>query len=209
MDDHFEGGDFGSEAMSGVVSLVARQPAVCVLLLDAQGIVTAISHQGRRLLDLSQDEVVGVPWVEFWQGQARTDAEALMAGVRAGRPGSFRGLFRHGDHVSHWLVDAMPFETEAAGVRSVLVVSRLVEVGDEMVSTVPGGAEPLEGLSPLLHAFANLSAVVNGAARLLRAGVTTEVARQIAEGLAEAGTAATTAMDAYRADAAPDNRRRA
>ena len=63
----------------------------CVKLLDGNGHIVAMNHNGLRALELGSFEAVrGQPWASLWPEASRADVEAAMAAARSTGVGSLR-----------------------------------------------------------------------------------------------------------------------
>ncbi len=64
----------------------------CIKLLDLDGNLTFMSEGGRRVMEVSDFDVIrGCAWPDFWQGPGRAEARAALEAAKAGGVGHFQG----------------------------------------------------------------------------------------------------------------------
>jgi PAS domain S-box-containing protein len=63
-----------------------------IMVLDAEGYLQSISHNGRKLLEIEDPEAyLGRPWLDFWRGEDREQAEEAFRAAAHSGLGKFQG----------------------------------------------------------------------------------------------------------------------
>jgi len=66
----------------------------CIKVLDLKGHLLSINAHGMTALEICDfGPLIGLPWVEFWEGQDREHARAAIEQARQGQVGRFTGYF--------------------------------------------------------------------------------------------------------------------
>lgn len=66
----------------------------CIKVLDLKGHLLAMNAHGMTALEICDfGQLLGSPWIEFWDGQDREHARAAVEEARQGRVGRFTGFF--------------------------------------------------------------------------------------------------------------------
>ena len=66
----------------------------CIKLLDLDGRLLSMNAHGMTPLEICDfAPLVGSPWVDFWAGADKTNAQAAVEVARQGRVGHFTGFF--------------------------------------------------------------------------------------------------------------------
>jgi PAS domain S-box-containing protein len=66
----------------------------CIKLLDLDGRLLSMNAHGMTALEICDfAPLVGSPWVDFWAGADKTNAQAAVEAARQGRVGHFTGFF--------------------------------------------------------------------------------------------------------------------
>ncbi len=64
----------------------------CIKVLTLDGDLVFMNDGGQRIMEVDDFvSVKGRPWLGFWEGQGKQDAEAALAAAKAGRAGHFQG----------------------------------------------------------------------------------------------------------------------
>ena len=67
----------------------------CLKILDLEGRIHYVNSAGVAHMDLSDaGEMLGRPWLDFWEPEDREAARAALESARAGGRGTFQGLSR-------------------------------------------------------------------------------------------------------------------
>jgi PAS domain S-box-containing protein len=140
----------------------------CVKMLDFDGVILAINAHGCELLDIEHfDQVRGVPWLTFWEGEARTLAEAALSAARRSEEGSFTGFQQTAKGTPRWWeVRVIPVSTSIGRPTRLLCLSRdvtereallaqLRQANSELESRVAARTNQLEARNRELEEFAN------------------------------------------------------
>ena len=57
----------------------------CIKVIDLDGTLEFMSEGGQRVMEVQDFEVIrGCPWMQFWEGASKAEAEAALAAARAG-----------------------------------------------------------------------------------------------------------------------------
>lgn len=66
----------------------------CIKVLDLDGHLLSVNAHGMTVLEICDfGPLIGSPWVEFWDGQDREHARAMIEQARQGQVGRFTGYF--------------------------------------------------------------------------------------------------------------------
>jgi len=72
---------------------IVESSSDCVKVLDLDGNLIYISEQGRKLLEVNRiDALLGMSWINLWNGEDRRNAKTALESARSGAIGSFRGF---------------------------------------------------------------------------------------------------------------------
>ena len=107
-------------------SKVIESSVDCIKVLDLEGRLEYMSPPGQKALEIADvNEVLGRRWVDFWNEEDRTRAEAALAEAKAGGVGNFRGdcVTRSG-HMKSWDVKITPALDSNGTIERLIVVSR-------------------------------------------------------------------------------------
>jgi PAS domain S-box-containing protein len=138
MKPHFPGYDVDSDLMidtSAAAALhhaeelnkrIVQSTGDCVKILDLDGRLVYVNPEGLQLLDMTDaSELLGRPIAEFFEGEARRQAEGAVERARAGEQGRFQGMFRTASGVAKWWdVIVTPITDTTNTVVQLLAVSR-------------------------------------------------------------------------------------
>jgi PAS domain S-box-containing protein len=105
---------------------VLRSSADCIVVLDLEARMIFVSEGGLRSLDVSDPgALLGTPWPDLWQGDARAQASAAVADARAGRSHRFQGQSRSMRGRSLWWdVAVTPMQGQEGPPERLLCVAR-------------------------------------------------------------------------------------
>ncbi len=96
----------------------------CIKTLDLDGKLIWISDSGRRVLCLDEMALVGMSWVDLWEGDYREKAQKALNNALAGESGAFVGRFMVAGEIKWFDVLATPIMGADGKPERVLVVSR-------------------------------------------------------------------------------------
>lgn len=184
--------------VDALVRYIEHRSAVCAKVLNRDGDIVAVNRRGLELLKADIKDVCNKLWASFWEGDARTAAEDVVAKAFNGEAGQFVGEFYGTGERTVWEVEAFPLERDATGaVKTVLIISVNITAA-ERAAGPDLSVQALSALSETLHAISNLSNVSSSSARLLSRGQDDPQVQQIASGLEEAAQRATAAVEELR-----------
>ncbi|MCC9654998.1 PAS domain S-box protein [Rhodopirellula halodulae] len=98
-----------------------------IKILDLQGCLVSLNPVGALLHEIDDvDELIGTPWIEFWEGEDRERAATAVAEALAGRSGRFRGIrpTRLTKIDRWWDVVVTPIRGENGEPEQILAISR-------------------------------------------------------------------------------------
>ena len=98
----------------------------CLKILDLDGRVDYVNSAGVKHMDLTDPiEMLGRPWLDFWEPEYRESARAALESARTGGRGTFQGLSRTASGVPKWWdVAVTPITTADGAVAQLLAVAR-------------------------------------------------------------------------------------
>jgi PAS domain S-box-containing protein len=105
---------------------VVESSVDCVKVLDLEGRLEYMSPPGQKALEIADvNEVLGRRWVDFWNEEDRTRAEAALVEAKAGGVGNFRGdCLTQSGHTKSWDVKITPALDSNGILERFIVVSR-------------------------------------------------------------------------------------
>jgi PAS domain S-box-containing protein len=98
----------------------------CLKILDLDGRIHYVNSAGVRHMELRHaGEMLGRPWIEFWDAADRAAAATALASARDGQRGVFQGLSRTSTGVPKWWdVAVTPITAADGAVVQLLAVAR-------------------------------------------------------------------------------------
>ncbi len=99
----------------------------CIKLLDLDGRLLSMNAHGMAALEICDvGPLVGSPWVDFWEGADKINAQAAVEAARQGQVGHFTGFFATTQTKTPkwWDVSVSPILDKAGKPNQVLAVSR-------------------------------------------------------------------------------------
>ena len=97
----------------------------CIKILSRDGRIVWISDQGQKLLRIDDvTAMVGVSWLDFWQGRALEAARAAVASAQRGEAGRFTGEYVTDEGTRAFDVVVTPIPDRNGLPERLLVVSR-------------------------------------------------------------------------------------
>lgn len=98
----------------------------CLKILDLEGRIHYVNSAGVAHMDLSDaGEMLGRPWLDFWEPEDREAARAALESARAGGRGTFQGLSRTATgRFKWWDVAVTPITSAEGSVAQLLAVAR-------------------------------------------------------------------------------------
>lgn len=99
----------------------------CIKVLDLDGRLMYMNDGGQKVMEIDDflGTVKGVPWLEFWGGEAREAAQSAFNEARQGRAGQFDGFCATAKGSPRWWeVAVTPIFNEQHDVTEILSVSR-------------------------------------------------------------------------------------
>ena len=148
-------------------------------IIDSEGFVVETRQTTEPLSALHANQASGQSWPRLLPETERRVAETALQSAFSGLAAEFTGTLTEGDTVLPYHVNLFPLEWEGDKVRRVCAV--FVRTGEE------GGAHSASApLRELVHTVANLTAVANSAANILRRGIDETRAQALAESLQSA-----------------------
>lgn len=105
---------------------IVESSSDCVKVLDLDGNLIYISEQGQKLLEVSRsDALLGMSWINLWNGEDRRNAIAAVESARNGATGSFRGFGKTLKGTPKWWHTVIsPMYGANGNVERLLAVSR-------------------------------------------------------------------------------------
>lgn len=105
---------------------IVESTSDCVKVLDLDGNLIYINEQGQKLLEVSRiDALLGLSWVNLWDGEDRRHAKAALQNARNGATGSFRGSGKtFTGKLKWWHTVISPMYGAHGNVERILAVSR-------------------------------------------------------------------------------------
>lgn len=97
----------------------------CVKILDLEGRLKYMSEGGRRVMEVDDfASVSGCVWTSFWDGEARSAAEAALESARRGEASVFEGPCATAKgSPRHWRVKLAPLRGEDGRIEAILSIS--------------------------------------------------------------------------------------
>lgn len=105
---------------------IVESSSDCVKVLDLDGNLIYMSEQGQKLLEVSRsDALLGMSWINFWNGEDRRNAKTAVESARNGAIGSFRGFGKTLKGTPKWWHTVIsPMYGANGNVERLLAVSR-------------------------------------------------------------------------------------
>lgn len=130
----------------------------CIKVIGLDGSLEFMSEGGQRVMELQDFETIrGSPWLQFWDGASKAEAEAALAAARAGNSYRFQGPANTAaGNLRYWDVQVSPIIASDGKPEAVLSVSRDItelHAGEERYRLLAG---------ELNHRIKNLLAMVSG-----------------------------------------------
>ena len=142
----------------------------CIKILDLKGHLLSINARGMTALELCDfGSLVGLPWVEFWEGEDRASAIDAIEQVRQGKQGRFTGYFptRQTHTPKWWDVSVTAILDKDGTPEKLLAVSRDVTELKQAERSLRESHEQLEQqvaarTRELMHTSTALQEIVEG-----------------------------------------------
>jgi PAS domain S-box-containing protein len=128
----------------------------CVAILTNEALITQMTPQGMKLLDIEDfASVAGTDWCAFWSGEHRDEARAAVASARDGNPARFEGFSATRRGVPKWW-DIIVMPVRIAGGQP----ERLIAVARDITEVKRGATNLLAANRFLDSLIENLPAMV-------------------------------------------------
>ena len=142
----------------------------CIKILDLKGHLLSINARGMTALELCDfGSLVGLPWVEFWEGEDRASAIDAIEQARQGKQGRFTGYFptRQTHTPKWWDVSVTAILDKDGTPEKLLAVSRDVTELKQAERSLRESHEQLEQqvaarTRELMHTSTALQEIVEG-----------------------------------------------
>lgn len=130
----------------------------CIKVIGLDGSLEFMSEGGQRVMEVKDFEAIrGCPWMQFWEGTSKAEAEAALAAARAGNSSRFQGAANTAaGNPRYWDVQVSPILAQDGKPEAILSVSRDItqmHAGEERYRMLAG---------ELNHRIKNLLAMVSG-----------------------------------------------
>lgn len=130
----------------------------CIKVIGLDGTLEFMSEGGQRVMEVEDFEAIrGCPWMQFWEGASKAEAEAALAAARAGHSYRFQGQAdTAAGNPRYWDVQVSPIIAADGKPEAILSVSRDItqmHAGEERYRLLAG---------ELNHRIKNLLAMVSG-----------------------------------------------
>ncbi|MFC5421115.1 sensor histidine kinase [Bosea eneae] len=130
----------------------------CIKVIGLDGTLEFMSEGGQRVMEVQDFEAIrGCPWMQFWEGASKAEAEAALDAARAGHSYRFQGPANTAaGNPRYWDVQVTPIIASDGKPEAILSVSRDItqmHAGEERYRLLAG---------ELNHRIKNLLAMVSG-----------------------------------------------
>lgn len=158
--------DFESDSLAVVLEHMARKSNTCIKVLDREGQILAVNQHGIDLLQAERDDLCGKLWSEFWDNPTSIRARQAISTALMGGTDQFVAHCATLPDTPLWDVEIFPLETDADGVKTILVVS--VSQPEVTAAPVTLATSIADNLKDVVHSVSNIAAATASGSRLLR-----------------------------------------